>query len=314
MLGTAKWGLLSLGATLIASAASGASAAEKCEAAKLRIAGKYSLCRLKAEARAVKAERPADYSKCDASFALSWGAAEAKGAGQCPSDDDQALQQSELTRNAARTAWRLSEAPRFVDNRDGTITDNETGLMWEKKIQYDFVISAANVHHADRAYGWYGSCSLNGNKRCQPTAAAAMLCTSNAEGGTTGCDECLAGEGTCSTPDTIWAFAAALNSAQFAGYSDWRVPTRRELESILDLTDSTSPMVDVAFHGASCAAACVDITDPACSCTPDNSFYWSASINPTFSLTEWMVWFYNGAVAAQGGGGEHVRAVRGDKM
>ena len=313
MIDATKWGVLSLAATLIASAAWGATAGEKCEAAKLKIAGKYGLCRLKVDAKAVKTGRPADYSKCDASLTKAWSAAETKGGGQCPTDGDQVGQQSELTRNAARTAWRLSGGPRFVDNRDGTITDNETGLMWEKKTQFDSGDTPANIHDADRGYGWYGSCSLNGGKSCQPSAAAATLCASNAEGGTTGCDSCLAGEGTCSAAETIWTFAAALNGAQFAGHSDWRVPTRRELESILDVTDTTSPMVDVAFHGASCGTACTDITDPACSCTPDDFFHWSASINPTWSVTEWMVWFYNGAVAAQGGGGAHVRAVRGDR-
>lgn len=34
------------------------------------------------------------------------------------------------------TQWVCADAapqPRFVDNGDGTITDNQTGLMWEKK-------------------------------------------------------------------------------------------------------------------------------------------------------------------------------------
>jgi hypothetical protein len=313
MVDVMKWGVLSLVATLIASAAWGATAGEKCEAAKLKIAGNYGLCRLKAEAKAVKTGHAADYSKCDASLTKAWSAAESKSGGQCPTAGDQAGQQSELTRNAGRTAWRLSGGPRFVDNRDGTITDNDTGLMWEKKVQYDFVDDPANVHDADRDYGWYGNCSLNGGKSCQPTAAAATLCVNNAEGGTTGCDECLAGEGTCSAPESIWTFAAALNSAQFAGYSDWRVPTRRELESILDLTDGTSPMVNVAFDGASCGTGCADIAAPACSCTADDGLHWTASINPTWSVADFMVWFYNGAVLAQGGGGAHVRAVRGER-
>ena len=39
--------------------------------------------------------------------------------------------------------------PRFVDNGDGTVTDNQTGLMWEKKTE-------SNVF--DR-YKWSSSCT-----------------------------------------------------------------------------------------------------------------------------------------------------------
>jgi hypothetical protein len=41
-------------------------------------------------------------------------------------------------------AQKSKPSPRFVDNGNGTVTDNQTGLMWEKK-------STANV--AD-AYVW----------------------------------------------------------------------------------------------------------------------------------------------------------------
>lgn len=43
---------------------------------------------------------------------------------------------------------------RFVDNGDGTFSDNETGLMWEKKENYDNVIDRTNPHDADNLYTW----------------------------------------------------------------------------------------------------------------------------------------------------------------
>ncbi len=40
----------------------------------------------------------------------------------------------------------------YTDNGDGTITDNNTGLMWEKKsLEGDI---STNIHHRDKAYTW----------------------------------------------------------------------------------------------------------------------------------------------------------------
>jgi hypothetical protein len=132
--------------------------------------------------------------------------------------------------------------------------------------------------------------------RCQPTAAAAALCAANSEAGTTGCDECTGGDGTCSAASTAWTLAADLNTAVFAGATDWRVPKRDELVSIVDYFDTTfSPVTNVAFHGVSCGAACTDITDPACSCTRSSN-YWSASSLAPNPTNAWNVNFNNGNV------------------
>ena len=57
---------------------------------------------------------------------------------------------------------------------------------------------------------------------------------------------------TPSTPSRAdWTVAADLNTASFAGHTDWRVPTLQELQGILDYTDATGPAVNVAFQGAS---------------------------------------------------------------
>jgi hypothetical protein len=45
-------------------------------------------------------------------------------------------------------AQELSGDGRFLDNGDGTITDSETGLMWEKKSR------DGSLHDAKNAYTW----------------------------------------------------------------------------------------------------------------------------------------------------------------
>src|SRR5262245_24258216 len=52
-----------------ATAAGALTPTEKCEVDKLKAAGKYGFCRLKAEAKAVKSGDPVDYGKCDEKYA-----------------------------------------------------------------------------------------------------------------------------------------------------------------------------------------------------------------------------------------------------
>jgi hypothetical protein len=416
---------MAAGLALLCGTAAGAgalTAAEKCEAAKLKEAGKYGFCRLKAEAKAVKTGAAPDYSKCDDKYGLKWPAIESAGGGMCPSNGDQAAIGAFITQHtddlaaalgggglptcatdlatcttdlgtcsgdlatcnttltttsaslaactgdlatcttdlatcttdlaAALTcgngvvdggedcdqanlggATCLTEgfaggtlacgsgcafetagcwAARFVDNADGTVSDRQTGLKWEKKTELNGVQNLANPFDADNLYRWAGTCSIATSKRCQPTAAAAALCAANAEHGTTGCDQCTGGDGTCSATSTAWTLAADRNAATFGGHTDWRVPTRAELISIVDYADLTfSPVTDAAFHGASCGAACTDVTSPACACTRSD-YYWSASSLAPSPPYAWIVFFNNGYVVDGDKTGDlYVRLVRG---
>jgi hypothetical protein len=151
-----------IAATLaLASAAFGADAAEKCEASKLKLAGKYAFCRAKADSKAVKTASAPDYSKCDAKLSAGWAAAEMTGAGDCPTSGDLQPRQAELTAQSDRMLWRLSADARFVDNADGTISDRQTGLMWEKKFGRDFQANPANPHDADNNVVWSGYCATS---------------------------------------------------------------------------------------------------------------------------------------------------------
>ena len=86
-------------------------------------------------------------------------------------------------------------------------------------------------------------------------------------------------------------FLATLNTAPcFGGFCDWRLPTRFELETILDL-GNLNPAVPAVFN-TNCTAGCTVTT---CSCTR-SSYYWSSSTyraNPTYA---WFVYFDNGYV------------------
>jgi len=159
----------------------------------------------------------------------------------------------------------LSGQPRFVDNGDGTITDHQTCLMWEKKYKLDGGANYADPQAADNYFSWAGYCSVNNAKYCQPSMAPATACAANAEGGTLGCDECTGGDGTCTMvygSDTAWSRLVALNTAAFAGHSDWRLLKREELASIVDYAAVAPPVVDATFNGGSCGGTCTFITAP----------------------------------------------------
>ena len=100
MLRAAKWYVLLVTPIVLSSAAWGITDADKCEAAKLKIAGKYQACRLSAEAKSVKKGDPVDYANCDTYLADQWAKAETKGDGMCPSSGDAATMQTRLTTDA----------------------------------------------------------------------------------------------------------------------------------------------------------------------------------------------------------------------
>src|SRR5262245_19402833 len=54
------------------------------------------------------------------------------------------------------TATPTQTGDRFVDNGDGTITDTETGLIWEKKDR------GGGLHDATARYPWAGICTESG--------------------------------------------------------------------------------------------------------------------------------------------------------
>ncbi len=142
----------------------------------------------------------------------------------------------------------------YRDNGDGTITDLNTGLMWEK------LSDDGSIHDKDNYYTW--------------TAAVSSK-------------------------------IAALNSANYAGHNDWRLPNVRELESIVNY-ETTVPAVSPDFN--TCWGGCSALT---CSCTISSN-YWSSSTFADFPAYAWLVDFYGGGTSAVSKTGSYyVRAVRG---
>ena len=98
---------------------------------------------------------------------------------------------------------------RFVDNGDGTITDNQTGLMWEKK-----VAGSGCLHCVDDTYSWTDAMSewiseVNGGLVDFPPNAQSGL----------------------------------------GGHTNWRLPTIVELQTIPlePFPCGTSPCIDLIF-------------------------------------------------------------------
>ena len=140
------------------------------------------------------------------------------------------------------------------------VRDNVTGLIWEVKTD------DGSVHDKDNTYTWYDS---------------------NPD--TNGGDAGAPGDGT-DTED----FINALNTENFGGYSDWRLPTIKELACIVNYGNH-SPAVDVAYF-------------PYLVSSP----YWSCTTVAGQTNHAWYLDFDNGGdLANNKPASYHVRAVRG---
>ena len=186
------------------------SPAAKCEATKLKRAGLYNACRMKAQAKAVKSGKPVDFSKCDATFADKWALAETDGGMACPTSGDLSAVQSQVASDTALIITRLKGGTRFVDNGDGTISDLQTGLMWEKKDNLDGTANLSDPHDADNVYKW----SSTGTAAADGPAFTDFLSRLN----------------TCTSLDGMTI------TGGLGGHCDWRLPTIVELQTIVDLT------------------------------------------------------------------------------
>jgi len=114
-------------------------------------------------------------------------------------------------------------------------------------------------------------------------------------------------------------FLATLNTAPcFGGFCDWRLPTRFELETILDLgnVNLVVPAATFPAFNSGCTPGCsayrvLPLLWNGCSCTV-NASYWSSSTYQYYPPHAWDVSFTDGGVS---GGtktdGFYARAVRG---
>ena len=147
------------------------------------------------------------------------------------------------------------------------VQDNVTGLIWEVKQNKDSTQDYENPHDADNIYTWYDSNpATNGGHAGTP------------------------GDGT-DTED----FINELNTAQFGGYDDWRLPTVKELSTIVDSSiPYPGPTINTAYFPNTVS-----------------SYYWSSTTYAGSPDYAWGVYFYSGYVYRYGKSyRRYVRAVR----
>ncbi len=141
------------------------------------------------------------------------------------------------------------------------VRDNVTGLTWEVKQNRDGFEDYTNPNDADNTYTW--------------------------------CDIFVGDQGTCGTNDTK-DFIDALNSAKFGGYSDWRLPTLKELATLVDYS-RFDPSIDYGVFPSTVSAG-----------------YWSSTTIESSTSSAWLVDFYGGNDDNDGTlSSYYVRAVRG---
>jgi hypothetical protein len=337
-----------LGVLLIAGAAWAVDPGPKCEAAKLKEAGKYHYCRMKAESKAVKKSEAPVYTKCVSKFNQKWPLIEQKGEGACPTNGDQSEMKTQTEDHVDYWALILHD-PNYSPPGCGDGIADPNGNE-----QCDGAdLGGASCTSLGYTGGGTLSCTVGcgydtslcecapgqfpatGQTTCWDSSGGVIPCAGSGHDGEIQAGATLAytdnGDGTISDLNTglMWekksddgsihdkdtaytwdnAFAvhvAGLNSAVFAGHTDWRLPNVKELQSIVDY-ERWSPSVDPVFH-TSCLPAC---TVTSCSCTASLNYWSSATVaySPGFA---WLVYFYGGDVLYDAkGGGYSVRAVRG---
>ncbi len=166
----------------------------------------------------------------------------------------------------------------LTDNGDGTISDANSGLMWEKKS------NDGSMHDKDTNHTWTNAFAVHLNKMNNTCDGDETTpCTTNAQ--CTGIGNNLCGH---------------------AGYRDWRIPNRNELQTILHL-GVRNPSTPAAFDTA-CSGSCSVLT---CSCT-DTDKYWTSTTYAASTTEAWYVLFIDGDTNFDGKVTSNpVRAVRG---
>ncbi|MFN2427933.1 MAG: DUF1566 domain-containing protein [Candidatus Binatia bacterium] len=190
--------------------------------------------------------------------------------GACPGSP--AGQDGSTSRGLARS---------YTANANGTITDNNFGLIWESLDDNN----ANGIHDYSATFTWY-----NAFKKIQ-------VLNGNAAG-------CIA----ANNPDTCCTGAGTGSCSAFAGQTDWRLPNVNELHSLVNF--AVYPTADLVFN-TNCGAGC---TTASCRCTPSDpaAYTWASTsyqYNPTYA---WYVTFNNGSASVQAKTSLfRVRAVRG---
>ncbi|MCI5149236.1 MAG: DUF1566 domain-containing protein, partial [Candidatus Electrothrix sp. MAN1_4] len=137
------------------------------------------------------------------------------------------------------------------------VQDNVTGLIWEVKTDDD------GLHDKDDTYNWYNTDpSTNGGWDGYADDDGNICYGYNSGDSATFCN--------------TEAYVNRVNAAGWCGASDWRMPTRKELKSIVAY-DRYSPAIDTDYFSNAVS-----------------SYVWSGSPNADYSGSAWYVSFGNG--------------------
>lgn len=148
------------------------------------------------------------------------------------------------------------------------VRDDVTGLIWEVKTD--------DTDFRDRnwTYSWYNSSGVDdGGVSGRPNGGA--------------CHD----SSNCDTEK----FLAILNAGDFCGASDWRIPTRGELVSIVDYGAAAPPFIDTDYFPNALAAGA----------------YWTGSTANSPSLKRIVTFYDGGSTNAPTSRRISLRAVRG---
>lgn len=155
------------------------------------------------------------------------------------------------------------------------VRDNVTGLIWEVKT------ADGSLRDQKWTYTWYDS-NLATNGGSAGTVSGSTNCKTT---------------GRCDTEK----YVADVNATRLCGYTDWRMPTLKELESL----------VDYGQNAPSPPASAIDFTYFPNTSTSD---FWSASALADYSGGAWGIYFGDGCTACGNvvvkSGGARVRLVR----
>ncbi len=132
------------------------------------------------------------------------------------------------------------------------VQDNVTGLMWEVKTTAD----EGGLRDANYTYTWYNSTGINGGSSGVINGGKCVNATD------------------CDTEK----YVAAVNAAGLCGYTDWYLPDRESLISIVNYSlDSFGQSIDTGYFP-----------------NTSSSYYWSASPYAGIASNVWLVFFYAG--------------------
>ena len=162
----------------------------------------------------------------------------------------------------------------------GCVLDEVSGLMWEVKHPVDGEYGNAGLHDGDDLFTWYSSVRVENGGAIGDWNSRFNQCAGFEEGKPMSF---------CNMEE----FTRRVNEQGLCGYSDWRIPSRPELDSLVNF-GRTMPAIDTEYFP-----------------NTKNEFYWSRSATAGFKESAWAVSFQFGyAAALQRTNSRPVRLVR----